>query len=322
MKAAHAAAFCGILAGLVVCCACRRPRTAIEGAVLRQDTDPRQQVPIANARITVEDGLASADGLSDATGYFHILLLPGFGPRQAVTLVFRHAGFEPLRLTGTADGSLWLARMNPLPSPAPTDVSAPASVLSHVRIRYTVKVESTANVGSGERTFRVVNTANVPCQRQRPCSPDGRWKAAIGSASLDAGEGNEFRNARLSCIAGPCPFTAIDSDGFTRGGRRIAVSILNWSDTTTFVLEGEVVRHVVNDAVRESYPVIFGPSMSFTLPDAAEGPSIEADLNGSPIVYPLGPNLLLSWARCRERDDPRHNQLYRCDLNPGYQFRK
>ncbi len=322
MKTAHAAAFCGILTEMVLGSSCSRAPATVQGAVLRQDADPRQQSPIANARITVEDGLASADGLSDATGYFHILLLPSLRPGQAVTLVFRHAGFEPLRLTGPADGSLWLARMNPIPSPARSASSAPEAVLSHVRIRYTVKVESTVNVGSGERTFRVVNTANVPCRRQRPCSPDGRWKAAIGSASLDAGEGNEFHNTRLSCIAGPCPFTAIDSDGFTRGGRRISVSILNWSDTTTFVIEGEVVRHVVNDAVRESYPVIFGSAMNFTLPAAAEGPSIEADLDGAPIVYPLGPDLLLSWARCRERDDRGHNRLYRCDANAGYRFRK
>ena len=77
----------------------------------------------------------------------------------------------------------------------------------NVRVRYSVKTITEADVGSAVKTFEVANVGDVPCKGHHPCSPDGKWKAALSSASLDAGEGNEFRNARVSCIAGPCPFS-------------------------------------------------------------------------------------------------------------------
>ena len=100
-----------------------------------------------------------------------------------------------------------------------------------------------------------------------------------------------FRNMRASCIAGPCPFTRIDSSGFVHGGRNITVSATNWSDTATFLFEAEVFRTTISSSVRHSYPVIFGRTLNFTLPPTQEGVSIEADLNGAPMVFPLGPDL-------------------------------
>jgi hypothetical protein len=119
---------------------------------------------------------------------------------------------------------------------------------------------------SAAHPFAESNTGNVPCEGRPPCSPDGRWKAAIGSTSLDAGEGQEFQNARVSCIAGPCPFTRIESDGFSRGGRKISVSVRNWSDTATFLEEAEVVHTMLSDVIRQAYPSIFDRTMTFTLP--------------------------------------------------------
>jgi hypothetical protein len=119
-----------------------------------------------------------------------------------------------------------------------------------------MKATTALNVGSAVKTFEVMNSGNVPCNGRDPCSPDGKWKAAIGSTSLDAGPGNEFRNARASCIAGPCPFTKIEADDLQRGGRSIQVFVRNWSDTATFLLEAEVFHPMVSDIVRESYPVI------------------------------------------------------------------
>ena len=92
------------------------------------------------------------------------------------------------------------------------------------------------------KTFEVANTGNVECRGRKPCSPDGRWKAAAGAMSLDAGPGNEFRNPRVSCIAGPCPFTKIDSDGLANGGRVFNVAVRDWSDPATFLIEAEVVH--------------------------------------------------------------------------------
>ena len=54
-----------------------------------------------------------------------------------------------------------------------------------------------------------------------------------------------------------------------------------------------MVHPMVSDLVRESYPVIFGQTLNFSLPLLAEGPSIEAEINGDSIVFPLGPDLFL-----------------------------
>ncbi len=88
----------------------------------------------------------------------------------------------------------------------------------------------------------------------------------------------------------------------------------------TFLLEAEVVHPMTSDLVRESYPVIFGRSLNFSLPPDAEGLSIEADINGQPIVFPLGPDLLLEWAECHVAVDRDQSKTYRCELKPGYQF--
>ena len=48
---------------------------------------------------------------------------------------------------------------------------------------------------------------------------------------------------------------------------------------------------MVTDYVRRSYPVIFDRALNFTLPAAAEGVCIQAEVNGEAIVFPLGPNL-------------------------------
>ena len=50
------------------------------------------------------------------------------------------------------------------------------------------------------------------------------------------------------------------------------------------------------------------------------GPSIEAELDGSYIVFPLGPALKLSWASCTEKQNPDASKLYSCELKPGYRF--
>ena len=197
----------------------------------------------------------------------------------------------------------------------------PDVLISNVRVRYSVKTTTTPDVGSAIKIFQVVNTGNVACRKQHPCSPDGKWKAAIASTSLDAGEGNEFRNARATCLAGPCPFARIEYENLSRDGRMMNVAVRNWSDTVTFVLEAEVVHPMESDIVRESYPVIFGRTLSFTIPSAAEGPSVEAEVNGESVIFPLGPDLFLTWAQCSLGLSKEQNRLYRCELKAGYRFR-
>jgi hypothetical protein len=179
---------------------------------------------------------------------------------------------------------------------------------------------TTENVGSAVHTFQVENTANVPCDNHPPCSSDGKWKAQIGAAALDAGQGNVFRDARVTCIAGPCAFTRIEFDGFSRGGRTIYVSVRDWSDTTTFLFQAEVFRTQMHNIVQQAYPVIFGRALNFSLPSTAQGPSVEADLNGTMIVFPLGPSALLSWANCEVQSQKSQAKDYRCELKSGYAF--
>ena len=170
------------------------------------------------------------------------------------------------------------------------------------------------------KTFQAVNTANIPCRGNITCSPDGKWKAAIGSISLDAGAGNVFQNARVSCISGPCAFTRIESNELSEGGRKMTVSALNWSDTATFLVEAEVVHPMVGDVTLESYPVIFGEALNFNLPPTAEGLSIGAALNKESILFPIGPALCLSWADCKVSVAKDQTKSYRCELKPGYKF--
>ena len=142
----------------------------------------------------------------------------------------------------------------------------------------------------------------------------------MGSANLEAPKGSFFSNARVSCIAGPCPFTKIRHDGFSRGGPSVRVEVLDWSGTTTFLFEAEVFRLMMSNSVRSSYPVIFGRAFHFTVPANAEGLCIEADVSRQPVIFPLGPALRLSWASCTESVNPDHSEVYNCELKPGYGF--
>jgi hypothetical protein len=74
--------------------------------------------------------------------------------------------------------------------------------------------------------------------------------------------------------------------------------------------------------VRLLYPVVFGNALHFTLPPTEEGVTIEADVNGKPMVFPLGPELYLSWATCTARTNAEQEKttVYRCELKPGYSF--
>jgi len=315
------ATLAGALAAVLVAIRKAQPIT-IKGAVLSEDPDPQKQLPIADVQITGMNGSgAMSSSKSDSSGFFSLTLRRGLRRRQPLTLRFRHADYQPLDLNEFVSDKLYIARMVPIHHATHVESGHPDVGIANVRVRYSTKATTEADVGSAVKTFEVVNTGNVLCKGHHPCSPNGKWKAALAEASLDAGEGNQFRNARVSCIAGPCPFTRIEFEDLSRGGRNINVSVRNWSDTTTFLMEAEVVHPMVSDLVRESYPVIFGRALNFSLPSSAEGPSIEAEVNGESIVFPLGPDLFLSWADCHVRVDTDQAKAYRCELKPGYRFR-
>jgi hypothetical protein len=311
----------GILAvALAIVFAHRRQPVTLRGSVLRQDVDPNKQLPLADVEITAINGLGSGKAKSDASGFFSLTLPKGLRRRQPVVLQFRHKDYKSLDWDDYISDRLYVARMIPIHQETIAESHTDAAV-SNPRIRYSVKSTAEANIGSAVRVFQVVNKGNTPCENHPPCAPGGKWKATVNTQSIDAGVGNEFRNARVSCIAGPCAFTKIDLGNFTAERRHFNVSVRNWSDTATFLFEAEVVHPMTSDLVRETYPVIFGRALNFSLPASAEGPSIEAEVGGEAIVFPLGPSLFLRWADCHMSPDRDQSRNYRCELKRGYQFR-
>jgi hypothetical protein len=291
----------------------------LEGAVITKSADPRKQLPIAGVEITAMGSVSVSSAKSDASGLFKIALRKPLLRGQIVTLQFRHVDYQPLDIRVANPKALSVAALAPVAPEKPVE-DAVKHTISNVVVRYSIKSAAVMTIGSAVRLFEVVNKGNVPCVKHHECSPDGRWKAATATATIEAGAGNEYRNARVSCIAGPCPFTKIDTSDLERDGRTITVSATTWSDTATFLLEAEVVHPTVSDVIRNSYPVIFGDALNFTLPHAAQGVSIQADMNGESIIFPVGPALRLSWADCNARMNPDETRVYRCELKPGYRW--
>jgi hypothetical protein len=304
-----------------------RPRfTVLQGAVIRSDKDAYKEVPVADAIVVASYGTVSAATHSDASGYFRINFPEVIWPGETIALSIHHPDFLPQNLNlrmefRSTTRRLIVVGLKPIAAQVKTVSGGPARVVSNIRIRYTENSRQEENVGSAARTFQVVNQGNVPCRHQGPCSPDGNWKAATVTVKLDAGVGNEFRDVRASCIAGPCPFTRIDSQGFEHGGRNIVATALDWSDTATFLLEAEVFHTSVDSRVNESYPVIFDRSLNFTLPASQEGVSIIAEIDGTQMVFPLAPDIYLDWATCNSRvTKGSDSMVYQCSLKPGYRF--
>lgn len=302
-----------------------RPRmVTIQGAVIRRDSDPRKELPIAGAVVTAYDDTSSVSTVSGDTGYYHLRFPERIWPKELLHVAFRAPDYKPFNeelLIGNHANTrqLYVVKMVSTAPPPPKPVAHPAAV-KDIRIRYTVNVRSDANVGSAVHVFEVENQGNIPCGQSDVCSPDGLFKATRKSVTLDAGPGNVFRNVRASCIAGPCAFTHIDPRGFEKGGEKIVVTATDWSGTTTFLIEAEVFQESIVSRLRWSYPVKYGRDMHFTAPPTAEGVSIEADIGGTPTVFPLGPDLYMSWVICSSRKGSNQDTIYQCELKPGYQF--
>jgi hypothetical protein len=329
----------GTIAGVWFSGVLKTKPLVLKGAVITKDSDPRRQLPVAGARVSIR--LASsvppsdlsrlfsiesagstplAVAQTDNAGYFSLTLPRDIRRGRSVTFEISHGSYQPLRINDYVGDQLYILRMEPERRGSIPQPSGPEITIGNVIVRYSVKNINPANVGSAARTFEVVNKGNVPCNGHAPCSPDGKWKAATGSISLEAGPGNEFHNARASCIAGPCPFTHIDDRQLSAGGPTISVSARDWSDTAVFLVEAEVVHPMISDTVRESHPFVLGRALNFTVPATAEGITLQAELNGETIVFPLGPALILAWADCTAQVDAQNNKAYRCELKPGYRF--
>jgi hypothetical protein len=329
----------GAIAGVWLSGVFKTKPLVLKGAVITNDTDPRRQLPVAGARVSIRlsssvppsdlsrlfsvetaGSAPLAEATSDNSGYFALILPRDIRRGRSVTFEISHASYQPIRVNDYVGDQLYVLRLELLRRGSTPQPSGPEITIGNVIIRYSVKNIHPASVGSAARTFEVVNRGNIPCNGHAPCSPDGKWKASTGSITLEAGVGNEFQNARASCIAGPCPFTLIDDRQLSVGGPTISVSARDWSDTAVFLVEAEVVHPMISDVVRESHPFILGRALNFTVPATAEGITLQAELNGETIVFPLGPALILAWADCTVQMDPQKNKAYRCELKPGFRF--
>src|ERR1700685_1682603 len=197
----------------------RRHRSiTLRGAIVKQNVDTRNQSPIADVEVSADDGSALLDPNSDFSGPFTLGLRPGSRRGQPISLTFRHPDYQPLTLKEVISDNLYVVRLAPLPGEAEAVLNEATVAVGNVLVRYSTQTTTTDRVGSAVKVLQVANTGNVPCHRHSPCSPDGKWKAQVGAAFLDAGDGNVFRNARVTCIAGPCPFTALIPMGFPWAG--------------------------------------------------------------------------------------------------------
>jgi hypothetical protein len=311
----------GIAAALWLTRYVKTRKATLRGAVITANLDPRKQQPIPGVEITASDGLSTVTTASDSSGSFTIVLRKRVIRGPMVKLHFRHMDYEPLDMSVLASDNIYVAKMVRIIPERPIEQSlATQTISTNLTVRYSIKAATVVNVGSMVHPFEVHNKGNQPCNERPPCSPNGKWKAAEREIALDAGAGNQFRNIRASCIAGPCPFTKIDPSDLEQAGQTVTVKATIWSDTATFLVEAEVAHPMISDLVRNSYPVIFGDALNFTLPPAAEGVSIQAEVNGGSIIFPLGPALLLSWADCDVRSNPDQTRVYRCTLKPGYRW--
>jgi hypothetical protein len=294
----------------------RYPLT-ISGAVVTDAPDPTKELPIADVEVTLTGAFGSHSVHSDASGFFNMAMQPPLPLTQPIMLHFRHPDYLPLDMQEVGGDKLYIAHLTPR-AHAASDQRSEATI-AHVVAKYFVNATTKVNIGSAVKTLQVVNTGNVGCEGHSPCSPDGRWKAATANTEIDAGAGNEFHNARASCIAGPCPFTRME-DALSSDSQTFRVNALDWSDTATFLLEAEVFKRIMSDVLVQSYPVIFDRALTFTLPGAAVGVSVQAELDGTTIIFPLGPSLSLSWANCQVAVNKDQTKVYRCELKSGYRL--
>src|SRR5450755_2203521 len=138
----------------------RKP-VSLKGAVIVQDPDSRERLPIADVEVSVSGDAVVAKVKSDSSGLFTILLPESVRRGRQVTLQFRHPAYEPLDLQESVSDKLYIAQMAPLGRKSSKTSNRPTTTIARVRVRYSIKAMSTVNIGSAAKPFQVVNTGNV-----------------------------------------------------------------------------------------------------------------------------------------------------------------
>ena len=78
------------------------------------------------------------------------------------------------------------------------------------------------------------------------------------------------------------------------------------------------MKRTYKDIKQKTYRVLFELD-----PDGGTSSELRLllQVDGKPIIFPIVPNLSLSWTTCEAQNEPGNSTLYRCELKPGYVFR-
>ena len=158
---------CGLAATLILLRVYGRRPILLRGAVIRQEADPRKELPVADVAITAANRFGTVTTTSDASGAFTIQLPRLVLRGQAIMLRFQRRDYQDLVLQEFVGDKLYIAHMLPLAREAnAAPAGQPERTVGHVRVRYSVKALTEANVGSAVKTFQIENVGNVPCKGQ------------------------------------------------------------------------------------------------------------------------------------------------------------
>jgi hypothetical protein len=197
----------------------------IQGAIMRSDAKPSNRSVIKDVEVDYQEDGIEKHAMTNQSGGFNILLGSKLKAGDLLTLRFHKHCYQDFSDTISVAAVpypryLWPELDQNCIDPAITALS--------LEFR---------NVGIMQATLQITTRGSVPCQKS-PCSPDNKWQAAQGSVSLDAGGDNSFSGGTFGCVAGPCPFSEIVADNFSKGGTRISGEAKTWSDDVTYVLKG------------------------------------------------------------------------------------
>ena len=190
----------------------------VEGAVMKDDIDPEKRYPLNGVQVIDSDtpGLALGPVTTQEDGSFKLKLRPDARSGQSIDLQFTAAGYQ--KKTANAAVGVDVNYTFYLWPSLPT-----VSLSSNQRRSVTATVVRVADTfaENQSKTFQIPNYGSVRCNGGGPCSPDGKWKASVVTSTLDAGLGNKFISCKVVCVAGPCPWTKVNSHQW----REIALSV-------------------------------------------------------------------------------------------------
>jgi hypothetical protein len=104
----------------------------LTGVILRQEEDPRKQVPIANAAISATDGVSTVSAHTDAAGLFRLSWRPRVLPGETITLQLRHSDYQPLDIADVDASQLYVFRMIPMSRKAAVSDGPPVRGRPHL----------------------------------------------------------------------------------------------------------------------------------------------------------------------------------------------